>query len=655
MTPSESDYVVALALGPVQGFIAAARRGRDLWTGSWVLSEMAKAAARAWLQAGREHGERVELVFPAVASPETLLPGSVLNVGNKLRAILRAATEPQVRAFAAAGAEAARRRWRELAEQARARLGDHAKALRQDIWDAQLDDYVEAYAAWARLDAGDDTYGRAVEAAEAALAARKATRDFAAAALQARQPGRQIPKSSLDGARETVLPESGSMAATLRAKLGLAESEQLDLAGVVKRLAGDVEQFTPISRIAAHDWLQGLQEEDRLALSQAYEPLPALGLATRVRGNEGCYAAFAFDAALCFCGQLEQALAQARREGEHCAAFDALNQLGQRLKAVWKTNGEPVPYAVMMQADGDRMGELLSAVRTLAGHQAITQHLSRFADEVPRLLRTYAGHALYAGGDDVLALLPLSTAAEAAQALADRFRTRMAQAVQDLRTRGLCGDDAELPEPTLSVGLAIVHVMEPMGLWREHALAAEKHAKGDHDPARRRNGLAVRLAIRAGHIVQLRWRWDDDDRCRNDGPCSPLQWLQHWRTALRRSSQQALPSRFAFDLRALAAQGDRLRLAARGRSEAVAAWAQAEWDLLCQRARLPNGHKLDPAIVEDLTHRLRWWSARPPAQHTGRDALPSITVEGMQALADELIVARWMAARASTDLTREEA
>ena len=38
-------YLLALSLGPVQEFIAAARKTRDLWFGSELLSGAARAAA----------------------------------------------------------------------------------------------------------------------------------------------------------------------------------------------------------------------------------------------------------------------------------------------------------------------------------------------------------------------------------------------------------------------------------------------------------------------------------------------------------------------------------------------------------------------------------------------------------------------------------
>ncbi|HTQ79571.1 MAG TPA: type III-B CRISPR-associated protein Cas10/Cmr2, partial [Thermoanaerobaculia bacterium] len=39
--------ILLITLGPVQDFIAAARRCRDLWFGSWLLSELSKATAQA--------------------------------------------------------------------------------------------------------------------------------------------------------------------------------------------------------------------------------------------------------------------------------------------------------------------------------------------------------------------------------------------------------------------------------------------------------------------------------------------------------------------------------------------------------------------------------------------------------------------------------
>jgi len=55
------EHLLAIALGPVQEFIATARRTRDLYAGSRLLSE---AAARAAKALAREVGAK-NLIFPA--------------------------------------------------------------------------------------------------------------------------------------------------------------------------------------------------------------------------------------------------------------------------------------------------------------------------------------------------------------------------------------------------------------------------------------------------------------------------------------------------------------------------------------------------------------------------------------------------------------
>jgi hypothetical protein len=52
------SHLIAISVGPVQEFIAAARRTRDLWFGSYLLSEISKAVA----QSVQDHGGR--LIFP---------------------------------------------------------------------------------------------------------------------------------------------------------------------------------------------------------------------------------------------------------------------------------------------------------------------------------------------------------------------------------------------------------------------------------------------------------------------------------------------------------------------------------------------------------------------------------------------------------------
>jgi CRISPR-associated protein Cmr2 len=61
-------YLFLIHIGPVQDFIASARRTRDLAFGSWFLSELSRAAAR---EIEAQNGLD-SLIFPAPAKPEML-------------------------------------------------------------------------------------------------------------------------------------------------------------------------------------------------------------------------------------------------------------------------------------------------------------------------------------------------------------------------------------------------------------------------------------------------------------------------------------------------------------------------------------------------------------------------------------------------------
>ncbi len=129
-------HLLALTVGPVQDFIAAARRTRDLWFGSYLLSEISKATAKAV----QDHGGK--LIFPAPPSDAELAPDSTLNVANVIVAEL-SESDPATVARAAKGA--ARSRWRSFAEPV---FGEHQSVIHADIWNDQVDDVIEFYAAW---------------------------------------------------------------------------------------------------------------------------------------------------------------------------------------------------------------------------------------------------------------------------------------------------------------------------------------------------------------------------------------------------------------------------------------------------------------------------------------------------------------------------
>src|SRR5713101_2577574 len=122
-------HLLALTIGPVQQFITAARRTRDLWFGSFLLSEISKAAARAVKNAGGE------LIFPAPSEAEDLTDGSDLNVANVILAELPANLKPEI--IRQSAYDAAQACWKRFANTVKAEVDS---LVRDEIWNDQVND-----------------------------------------------------------------------------------------------------------------------------------------------------------------------------------------------------------------------------------------------------------------------------------------------------------------------------------------------------------------------------------------------------------------------------------------------------------------------------------------------------------------------------------
>lgn len=96
-------------------------------------------------------------------------------------------------------------------------------------------------------------------------------------------------------------------------------------------------------------------------------------------------------------------------------------QVLTKLKALRSSAGlgPPSPFYALLLMDGDSLGKQLS---DLSKQNTISQALKRFTQQVARLVDQHNGFLVYAGGDDVLALLPVPYALSCASALRQAYR-----------------------------------------------------------------------------------------------------------------------------------------------------------------------------------------------------------------------------------------
>lgn len=479
-----TTHLLIVTLGPVQDFIAQARRTRDLWYGSHLLSELGRAAARALTAGG------ANLVFPALKKDDSelnpctapLRPDGImpLSIPNKLVAEVPSGVDPASLARTVRGA--VMEHWRDaLAAPVKSRCAGLLAQGIDAIWDEQIDSFLEFSASWAPL--GD--YAKTRRQLDSAIAARKLLRDFTPW-----KHGRgAAPKSSLDGARETVLRPSREREPELARKYRIADGENLDAIGLVKRAGGEPNQFVPVVNVALASWIGLASKEARAELQRVKNACRDADIA-RVREDLPCAEHFPFDASVLLPSRWRSVFEEQGLE------HDAERWGRKHIQPLLDKMSAPYPYVACLVADGDHMGRTIDELGSADMHRAFSEALSRFASEARRIVeQKHRGVLVYAGGDDVLAFVPIPEALFCADNLRTCFETSIADATSSLP------DDRR---PTLSVGLGIGHVMESMGELLALGREAEREAKHD------RNALAVVVDKRSGGKRAWRARWSEN-------------------------------------------------------------------------------------------------------------------------------------------------
>lgn len=473
------NYLLQISVGPVQDFISAARRTRDLWFGSNMLSEISKAVALSVSENGGN------LIFPAPENDDDLSPGSDLSVANVILAEFENADGEKLMAVSDNALEAAKSRLKIYAE----KVFDVMKSyIVKDRWDSQLDDVIEFYSAWIPIDDGD--YHSARKNVARLLAARKNIRDFKPNPFPDK-----VPKSSLDGLRESVLIKNDSDEALSNLPHGVSikKNEALDAIGLIKRVPTNRDDwvFPSISRVALDSWIRNEGKsftEDSYFIDMC-EELAELDALSRAKIPGGVYKSFPYDGVIFLPDRHQSIIDDSRDKGK-------AREICGRISRYLEHKSPEEPYLAFICADGDKMGATLSAMKTPDEHRKFSQSLSRFALKARDIIRGNHGICVYTGGDDVMAFIPLGNSLDCARGLYDLFKNTM----------------SDYPDVSLSVGIAIAHAMENLEYLFNFGREAESIAKkGVNNKAvtngNDRNGLAISVRSRGNIPFTVREQW----------------------------------------------------------------------------------------------------------------------------------------------------
>lgn len=464
-----SKTLLLISLGPVQSMIAQAKRTRDLWMGSFLISEISKAATKALSEMN------AELIFPALdKGSKELMPSedpvNAVNVANKIVARIEGDGKP----YAQAARKAAKNRLKEWGLKV---LHENSELVEPDIEktaEEQLDSLLEYWAVWAPL---DKNYDEVRTNLESELQARKYLCPFRPWQHQRED----LWKSSLDGARQSVLKRCEYRTGDAWTQYRIGMREELDAIGLLKRTGRKPEQFVPVPSIGLAPWI-ALAAKECQSEMDSIKKLCREARFQYVNRRMEWVQCFPYDGQIF----LEDRLQPYCKE---CGKSEYESPLRKEIERIKRKIGDPFPFVACLVADGDHMGIEIKnqAKEGYEAHRAFSKRLSSFAAEARTIVESekHRGVLVYSGGDDVLALLNLEDALKCADELQNAFKLHI-------------GGDV-----TLSVGLGIGGVIESLGDLFEFGRQAEKEAKKD------RNALAILIQKRGGSQRLWSCSWND--------------------------------------------------------------------------------------------------------------------------------------------------
>lgn len=495
-------------IGPVQSFVAQARRTRDLWAGSFLLSHLADAAITAVEKYGGS------IVLPARAQV-TKAPG---KASQPFGTVPNRFVAKDVGADGArAAVDAVRGEWTRIAQAVWDRFVDpvaeRGKGTRE-IWDRQVAHFWEI--TWVIGPPG---------------------------CLDARKQWRTPPLRVEGGDHCAVMGDLQELSGYVRAQdpclqkefwaavrakcntLELADDERMCAVALIKRLFPavareavkiefPVQNWPSSSYLAAVPWLArvasrqsgGGEQRSRHyedmrryaeqvhelaggAVGERYtriECLRKLGtedsMFLRLHGN------FFFKEQLKNARRTPFATPEAEDDTRRKALVAELGTLHENV-------GAPAPYFALLMMDGDSMGKLLALAREQTagegpGEVVVTRSLQAFADAAPNLVAKSNGVTVYAGGDDVVALLPARYALDCAAALAQVYRKCFEQHCAPTLAR----------DATLSGSIVYAHYSTPL---RQILATAHRLLDDVAKDATGRDSLAV--GVLKGDALVCEW------------------------------------------------------------------------------------------------------------------------------------------------------
>ncbi len=536
--------ILHFSFGPVQGFVAQARRTRDLWAGSYLLSYLAGCAMKAVKDA------KGQVLMPAVAADPLFqaltdpgkkprsaddLAAQIGSLPNRFKAEVPADFDGQ------RCADAIEEKWNAIAEEVRTKSNSIGITIDPDIWKRQVTDFWDCTWVYGESDALLDTRKNLRTHHPASEDGEKCTlcgeRQEVSGKGMGSSSSRKDMKDWWAKARECL---TRNEKATL---FDLKENERLCAVCLVKRAYPFPEiakqekaigwpvpvNYPSTAYMAAIDWLIAVlaqcekntsvmesivafikaAETAKVRRSEAATRIDGITAAGKASGLTNWEYLADLDGGAFFESVIENK-EEFEVEGDSPGSNTNRDALLRALKAVHEELGRaraaaslgnadgippPVkatPFYAHLLMDGDNMGKLLSEHKDK--QTGISCALALFTGKVPKIVSSHNGRLIYAGGDDVFALLPVDTAIACTVACHDAYLQVFKDTVPDIAEKF-----------TISAAIEYAHIHSALGvIVRDAHDLLDRHAKEDCN----RDGLACRVWKRGGPVLVWAQPWE---------------------------------------------------------------------------------------------------------------------------------------------------
>ena len=472
-----ANYLFLFTIGPVQSFIAQARKTQDLYAGSQLLSDLITFAIDK-LNLPKEEN----LIFPNK---------NLDSKPNRFIAIIENKTEDEIKKL---GEDIKNAVNEELL-----RIANKSKKGNPPNFEKQIKDFLQIY--WVALPLSD--YKKDYAEIERYLGAVKNVRVFS----QLEETGR---KCSLCGERNVLFYK---LTDSEEKKGGL----ELRNDGLLKKLyVKDVVYFNPKKeeykfKMEKGEGLCAVCFTKRFYPTSSFPSTAEIALMDVIPKEE--FDKFKYDAQLFYDENLTEKYFE--KHGIRESVKTVKRQVNNILeKFNLKSSSLPKYYAIIA-FDGDNMGKWLSGDSALLKenidlekfHKELSKRLGEFAKNAKGELIEPKGKAVYAGGDDFIGFVNLNHLFDVMQKLRDKFDEQVNKPLKENEEFGIKSD------LTFSAGVAIAHYKIPLSEVLNWARKMEKEAKEIDDGKEAKeidnvkDAFAIAVLKHSGEINKTVYKW----------------------------------------------------------------------------------------------------------------------------------------------------